>query len=76
VSKTININKVFAVPKNTDVEQISAHYENGVLNLAFPKLDENIFKKKIQVVTGEKPKLWQNLLGLGKEKKNDTLSVN
>lgn len=58
---------VISIPKNVDKDNISAHYENGVLNLALQKVDEEKFKKKISVSTGEKPKSWTNFLNFKKE---------
>lgn len=53
----------FSIPKNVDKDSVSAHYENGVLNLALNKSkDANIQKKKIPVSTGEKPKFWSKFL--------------
>lgn len=58
----------FSIPQNVDKDGVSAHYENGVLNLAFNKSKVDTTKKKISVSTGEKPKLWSKILGA---KKND-----
>lgn len=63
-------NQVFTLPKNIEDDKISAHYENGVLGLTFPKM--NVQKKKIQVTSGQKSKHWTNLLGF---KKNETESL-
>lgn len=70
-NQVIKYQRVFAIPKHTDVEKIDAHYENGVLTLAFPKMEENKYKKKIQVVTGEKPSKWQSLLNFARSEKNE-----
>lgn len=56
-----------SIPKNVDKENISAHYENGVLNLALTKSKLDNTKKKISVSTGEKPKFWSNFLNVKKE---------
>jgi HSP20 family protein len=66
-SVTKKYDHVISIPKNVDKENISAHYENGVLNLALQKVDEEKFKKKISVSTGEKPKSWTNFLNFKKE---------
>lgn len=60
-------NYVINIPKNVDRENISAHYENGVLNLALNKMKVDNSKKKISISTGEKPKSWKNFLGLKKD---------
>lgn len=62
----------YLLPKNIDQDKINAHYENGVLSLSIPKIEELKTKKKIQVLTGEKPKSWSNLLSL---KKRETESL-
>ena len=58
---------VISIPKNVDKDNISAHYENGVLNLALHKTKEDRTKKKISVSTGEKPKSWTDFLNFKKE---------
>lgn len=58
---------VISIPKNVDKEKISAHYENGVLNLALHKVDQEKNKKKISVSTGEKPKSWTDFLSFKKD---------
>lgn len=58
----------FSLPKNVDKESISAHYENGVLNLALNKSKKaDSAKKRIEVSTGEKPKFWSKFLNVGKD---------
>jgi HSP20 family protein len=58
----------FSLPKNIDKESISAHYENGVLNLALNKSKKaDSTKKKIAVSTGEKPKFWSKFLNADKD---------
>lgn len=58
----------FSLPKNVDKESVSAHYENGVLNLALNKNKKaESAKKRIEVSTGEKPKLWSKFLNADKE---------
>lgn len=61
-----------SIPNNVDKENISAHYENGVLNLALQKskIDDSK-KKKISVSTGEKPHFWSKFLNV----KNDSGKV-
>lgn len=54
------------LPKNTEHEHISAHYENGVLSLTIPKMDDHKNKKKIEILTGPKPKNWANFLSFKK----------
>lgn len=57
-----------SIPKNVDRENISAHYENGVLNLALQKIKlETSKKKKIAVSTGEKPSFWSKFLNVKKD---------
>lgn len=58
---------VISIPTNVDKEGISAHYENGVLNLALNKTKVDKEKKKIAVSTGEKPKSWSNFLNFKKD---------
>lgn len=58
----------FSLPKNVDKESVSAHYENGVLNLALNKSKKaDSEKKKISVSTGEKPKFWSKFLNVSKD---------
>lgn len=57
------------LPKNIEQENITAHYENGVLTLTVPKVHKSQAKKKIEVFTGANPKAWTNFLNL---KKNET----
>ena len=64
--------QIFTLPKNIEEDQINAHYENGVLNLTLPKLADHKIKKKVQVLTGQKPKNWASFLSF---KKNETENV-
>lgn len=59
-------NQVLTLPKTIEEDKISAHYENGVLSLTLPKKIDQKYKKKIQVLNGQKPKEWTNLLNLKK----------
>lgn len=59
-------NQALTLPKNIEVDKISAHYENGVLSLTLPKMAEQQYKKKIQVLTGQKPSSWTNFLNFKK----------
>ena len=59
-------NQAINLPKNIDQEKINAHYENGVLNLIMPKRADQKAKRKIEVLTGPKPKNWTNFLNFGK----------
>ncbi len=63
---------VLSIPKNVDKDNISAHYENGVVNFALHKTKEDKTKKKITVSTGEKPKSWTNFLNFKKENSGKT----
>jgi HSP20 family protein len=63
---------VISIPKNVDKDNISAHYENGVLNLALHKTVEDKTKNKISVSTGEKPKSWSNFLNFKKNEAGKT----
>lgn len=65
-------NQVLTLPKNIEVDKINAHYENGVLSLTLPKIEEQKYKKKIQVLTGQKPASWTNFLNF---KKNETENI-
>lgn len=65
-------NQSYLLPKNIDRDKINAHYENGVLSLSLPKIEELKTNKKIQVLTGEKPKSWSNLLSF-KKKESESL---
>lgn len=64
--------QIFTLPKNIEEEKINAHYENGVLSLTLPKMADHKTKKKIQVITGQKPKDWSNFLNF---KKNETENI-
>jgi HSP20 family protein len=64
--------QTFTLPKNVEEDKINAHYENGVLSLVLPKPADYKSKKKIQVLTGQKPKNWSNFLNF---KKNETESA-
>lgn len=59
-------NQILTLPKTIEEDKISAHYENGVLSLTLPKKVDHKSKKKIQVLNGQKPKDWTNLLNLKK----------
>lgn len=69
---TRKYSQTFALPKNIEEDSINAHYENGVLSLTLPKMPNHKIKKKIQVLTGQKPKNWSNFLNF---KKNETENV-
>ncbi|QDK42560.1 hypothetical protein DOM21_14095 [Bacteriovorax stolpii] len=62
---------IINVPKNVDRDKISAHYENGVLNLALHKTVQDKAKKKITISTGEKPKSWSDFLNFKKHEAVD-----
>lgn len=62
------------LPEQVDQDKINAHYENGVLSLTFPKLIDNKTKKKIEVMTGQKPKSWTSLLSFGKNEKSPAIN--
>lgn len=64
--------QTLTLPKNIEEEKILAHYENGVLSLTLPKMADYKTKKKIQVITGQKPKSWSNFLNF---KKNEAENV-
>ncbi|MBC7711900.1 MAG: Hsp20 family protein [Rhizobacter sp.] len=64
------------LPKNVDKENISAHYEQGVLNLTLQKSAEDKSKKKISVSTGEKPKAWNDFLNFNKKKDDSKVDAN
>lgn len=57
----------YLLPKNIEQDKINAHYENGVLSLSIPKMVVSKTKKKIEVLTGEKPKSWMNFLNFKKQ---------
>lgn len=58
----------FSIPKDVDKDSVSAHYENGVLNLALNKSKKTeSVRKKIAVSTGEKPKFWSKFLNVNKD---------
>ena len=69
---TKKYNQTFILPKNIEEEKINAHYDNGVLSLTIPKMADHKTKKKIQVITGQKPKNWSNFLNF---KKNEAENV-
>lgn len=64
--------RTFVIPKKIEEDKISAHYENGVLSLTIPKMEEQKTKKKIQVLAGQKPKNWTNFLNF---KKSETENI-
>lgn len=65
-NSTEKISKFVNIPKLVDKEQIQAHYENGVLYLAFPKIEESK-PRKIKITEGSKESSWKNLLGFKKK---------
>ena len=63
--------RVFSLPKNINADKIEAHYEDGVLNLALPKM-EDPKGRTIQIQSG-KPSFFSRLVGTdksGSEKNN------
>lgn len=53
--------RVVTLPDEVDVESIEAHFENGVLELAIPKM-EFLKPKKVEIEIGEKKTgLWEKL---------------
>ncbi|MCB9091189.1 MAG: Hsp20/alpha crystallin family protein [Halobacteriovoraceae bacterium] len=72
---TQKISKMVTIPKLVDKEKIQAHHENGVLYLAFPKMEE-AKPRKIKVLDGNKESSWKNLLGFrNKEDKENKPTV-
>lgn len=69
---TKKYSQTYTLPKNIEEDKINAHYENGVLSLTLPKLANHKTKKKIQVLTGQKPKNWSNFLNF---KKNESENI-
>lgn len=65
-NKSKKYNLSLSLPKNIQVDSISAHYENGVLILTIPKNLEIKTKKQIEITTGSKPKSWSSFLSLKK----------
>ncbi len=43
---TTRLERLFALPKNVDVENISASYKEGVLEISIPKLKEEVTQKR------------------------------
>lgn len=41
--------RVFSLPKNIDIENITASSEDGVLEVVIPKHEKNISKKRIEI---------------------------
>lgn len=39
----------FSLPDSVDIENISASYENGVLEVVVPKIDKETNRKKIEI---------------------------
>lgn len=64
--------QVLTLPKNIEEDKISAHHENGVLSLTIPKMADQKYKKKIQVLTGQRPKSWSNFLSF-KKSENESI---
>lgn len=67
-------NQTLTLPKNIEEDKISAHYENGVLSLTLPKMADQKYKKKIQVLTGQKPKAWSNFLNFKKSESENVVN--
>ncbi|NDD92819.1 Hsp20/alpha crystallin family protein [bacterium] len=59
-----SFSRSFTVPLGTKPEQIETDYQNGVLRIAVPKLEA---AKTHKIMIGEKPGLFQRLLGHKKE---------
>lgn len=51
----------FSLPESLDSEGVEAHFDNGVLQIAIPKLEATP-TNKIEIKSGE-PGFWQKLLG-------------
>lgn len=43
------VNRSFALPKNIDIENISADFSNGILKVTLPRKQETIVKKEISI---------------------------
>lgn len=56
------ISQTIRLPKGVDVDKIQAHYEDGVLSLALPKL-EKAKPRRIEISQGGNSSSWKNLLG-------------
>ncbi len=50
--KSFSFTRSFSLPENTDVDKITAHFKNGILNIEVPKAPES--QPKIIEVKGEK----------------------
>ena len=50
------------IPADADDSKVEAHFENGVLSVAFPKTKEQQ-TKKISIKEGESEGIWSKLLG-------------
>ncbi|MBU6376145.1 MAG: Hsp20/alpha crystallin family protein [Bdellovibrionales bacterium] len=59
-----SFSRAFTVPQGTKPEQVETDYQNGVLRIAVPKLEA---AKTHKIMIGEKPGLFQRLLGHKKE---------
>lgn len=57
--------RVFSLPKTINAEKIEAHYEDGVLNLALPKVEEPK-GRSIEIQSG-KPGIFSRLVGTDKK---------
>jgi HSP20 family protein len=69
----------FSLPQNIEASEVESHYENGVLSLVFPKTKKSVLEgKKVNVLTGEKPKKWMDFFGKkeDKSKKEDKKVLN
>lgn len=44
-----NLDRSFILPKNVDVEKISADYQNGILKITLPRVEESVVKKEIAI---------------------------
>ena len=64
---TVSYSQKFSIPDDVDKEKVEAHYENGVLQLVFPK--STVEKtNKIPVKTGQRSKNWLQFLNLSSTK--------
>jgi HSP20 family protein len=60
------VSKFVSIPKDVDIDKIQAHCEDGVLYLAFPKI-EKMKPKKLKVSNGDLSATWDKLLAEKKE---------
>ncbi len=63
--------RVFALPTKVDERKVETSYENGVLNIYLPKVEE---AKAIEIKVGDNKGFFKNLIGKKQEREADKMS--